>query len=351
MATVIEIYEDGDINVSAAAVRKIEVQAGGARGPQGGTDIVNDTTPQLGGPLKTNGYYIDFEQIATPPYLRGRLWYSSDTDTLTFYPKYSDVAVQLSQELHTPARNVTGSLIPDGSSVYISGSTGDDPQISLAQAIPEVPILLGVTTHDIDDNDFGLVTTFGRVNNVDTSAFLAGDTLYLSETVPGGFQTTKPVLPNEAVEIGVVIKASVAGIMFVNPHHVYLHNLADDPNPKLGGNLDGDDKEIQKASYIPRQVILASGSLTVTTNVDNYKTTSASNCSLVLPLNTTEVLPLNKRFDALQFGAGVLSITGETGVTINGVLNGSIDVVAQYEVVTFFRTDTNSYIVVGGKAP
>ena len=68
--------------------------------------------------------------------------------------------------------------------VYITGSEGIEnrPTIGLGQANSEVTAkIIGLTTHDIEDGTFGYITTWGLVNDIDTSTFSPGNTLYLSE--------------------------------------------------------------------------------------------------------------------------------------------------------------------------
>lgn len=49
-------------------------------------------------------------------------------------------------------------------------------------------------------------------------------------------------------------------------------------------------------------------------------------------------------------GAGLVTITGATGVTINGVSAGSFDLAGQFSVVTLKRTASNSWTLIGGLA-
>jgi hypothetical protein len=71
--------------------------------------------------------------------------------------------------------------------------------------------VVGLATHDIEDNSFGYVTTFGIVRSVDTSDFSAGDELYLSATSSGTWTNTAPVIPNFSSPIGYVIRSHSQG--------------------------------------------------------------------------------------------------------------------------------------------
>lgn len=109
-------------------------------------------------------------------------------------------------------KNMTGSTITKGKVVYISGSTGDNALISLAQANLEAfsSKTLGLVYADIAHDGFGYVVTSGKITGINTSAATAGDPAWLSPTTPGGLVfgiANKPVAPNHMVFVGFVIRA------------------------------------------------------------------------------------------------------------------------------------------------
>jgi hypothetical protein len=80
---------------------------------------------------------------------------------------------------------------------------------------------LGVVAENIAPNADGLVTTLGYLEKVNTSAFTAGQTLYLGATA-GTFTATKPVAPNHMVYVGVVVRANAGnGIIYVRCQNGY----------------------------------------------------------------------------------------------------------------------------------
>lgn len=111
--------------------------------------------------------------------------------------------------LVTTVRNQTGSTIAAGAVVYINGSSGNDPTVTPALADSDINSAktYGLTTAAIPDNTLGTVVASGRLQNINTSSYLAGASLYLSPTVPGGYTTTKPSAPNHLVAIGFVIRS------------------------------------------------------------------------------------------------------------------------------------------------
>ena len=70
--------------------------------------------------------------------------------------------------------------------------------------------VLGFTTQDIANGAEGKITISGLINNLDTSAFSAGDTLYLSSTTAGSFTTTEPIAPSYSVHIGHVVVSNAS---------------------------------------------------------------------------------------------------------------------------------------------
>ena len=89
--------------------------------------------------------------------------------------------------------------------------------------------MIGVVTANIADNANGYVTTFGLVRDIDTSAYTAGDVIYLSQTA-GQFTATPPVSPAHAVKIGhVIVVHATEGVILVDintgEHLEELHDV------------------------------------------------------------------------------------------------------------------------------
>ena len=127
--------------------------------------------------------------------------------------------------------NQTGSTIAKGSVVYISGSHGNDPQISLARADLESTsaYTIGVTESAISNNSTGNVIVLGLLEGFNTSSYSDGDALYLSSTTYGGFTATKQFSPNHYVKVGTVVRAHpTAGTVFIKVENGYqLDELSD----------------------------------------------------------------------------------------------------------------------------
>ena len=111
----------------------------------------------------------------------------------------------------------TGTTITNGTAVRIIGAHGDIPEIERAQSVAvsgsvnELNQILGIATHDIEDNSIGYITTQGLVRGLNTNAFNDGDTLFVGTGSSGVLQNTSPRSPFEIIPIGVCVKASPGG--------------------------------------------------------------------------------------------------------------------------------------------
>jgi hypothetical protein len=132
----------------------------------------------------------------------------------------SDVTLQLGQEQHARVHNATGSTIPNGTVVYVNGASDEHGHISVAPYIADGSVnvfnVMGLTTAAIPDDTDGYVTLSGLVRGLDTSDYTAGQSVFASDTVPGGLTTTQPISPSETVSLGVVtVSDETEGIIFV----------------------------------------------------------------------------------------------------------------------------------------
>lgn len=147
--------------------------------------------------------------------------------------------LQVGQEHYVLVYNNSGTAISDGQAVYqngsarieyVSGSFVDVPTILEAQANSKsTSDVIGVTTTDIADQAFGYVTQLGKVNDLDTSAWNAGDQLYLSASSPGVLTSTAPTAPDSAVLVARVLRshATAGNILIKIARFANLSDLLD----------------------------------------------------------------------------------------------------------------------------
>ena len=192
-----------------------DVGAFPATATTGTGSVVLQTSPTINTPTLSGATvdgsapYMNYTPTTAPTYVEGRVFYDSTAHTLNYYNDNSQMSVNIGQEQIIRVRNQTGSTIPNGSVVYVSGATGNTPLITLAIATSfSTSDIIGVTTTDVANNGFGYVTTSGLVNGLDTSAFADGNPVFLSAITAGAFTATEPVAPNYSVQIGVIVRAN-----------------------------------------------------------------------------------------------------------------------------------------------
>lgn len=264
---------------------------------------------------------VDFDPQTAPAYLRGRVWYDSDTESLSYYDDISGTSNQIGKEEHVRVRNTTGVTITNGSVVYVSGATGQTPQITLAQANADATSnVIGIATHDIANNAFGKVTTFGVVNDVNTLAFAEGSILYLSQSVAGGLTTTRPSAPNFAVIVGICLHShATQGKILVNTNKQGLGFGT--ANQLLGINAGATGQEYKTLSGTSNQV-------TVTNSVGGIT------LSLPQSIATTSTT----QFTRLGLGNAA---TGGVLMRVSTNLTGSANSIASY-IDTIIQSDVTS---------
>jgi hypothetical protein len=101
--------------------------------------------------------------------------------------------------------------ITNGQVVMFTGANGDNVLGAPADVTSigfKTDYVIGVATQNINTNDFGYVTTFGKVHNLNTNSFNLGDILWLSTTTPGQLTNVEPTDPNFQIQVAAVTKKS-----------------------------------------------------------------------------------------------------------------------------------------------
>jgi hypothetical protein len=158
--------------------------------------------------LTTGFLGFDLTPTATPTTV-GTMYWDTAYRTASLVAGVGTNTLQIGQEEVLLVHNNTGSALTNGQVVYVTGSTGELPSISLADASSESTsaATLGVVSESIANGADGFVTVSGIVHGINTLAYNEGDILWLSETA-GQFTTVKPISPAHLVLIGYVIKKS-----------------------------------------------------------------------------------------------------------------------------------------------
>ena len=196
-----------------ATAQPIEFFNGGlerARIASTGQLLINTTIPQATVTVNGETYSNTFlAQVNTskPAWQEGRFFYDTAEKTMAYYNDHNGVTLNVGQEDWIRVYNATGVSIANGSAVYVNGvnaATGL-PTVALAKADQSLTAdAIGITTETIPTGSLGYVTAFGVIHNLNTTAYTAGQPVYVSATTAGAVTSTRPNQPNFTNPIGYI---------------------------------------------------------------------------------------------------------------------------------------------------
>ena len=139
--------------------------------------------------------YINFNTNPTVPSATGgTVYFDANENALSYKPitNQNDVTVNLGQESLIRIYNDLPTTILNGQVLHITGATIGVPTVALANAsklgtafTESLAQSSGVATHDIPSGEYGFMTNFGIVRDLNTTAFTVGSEVFLSDTVDG----------------------------------------------------------------------------------------------------------------------------------------------------------------------
>lgn len=160
--------------------------------------------------------YIKFLSVTAPSHEEGILFYDNLCGTLIFYNENSQLSWNIGSEVIVKIKNESGIPIADGKVVKIIGEVSECVTlVELAQADSSIHArgAFAVTTTTVPNNDYGYATVVGQVHNLDTSLWIAGTKLYLSDTEAGGLTNIAPTI---SVPVATVVHSSATiGSIFI----------------------------------------------------------------------------------------------------------------------------------------
>lgn len=145
-------------------------------------------------------------------------------------------------------RNAEATTITTGTPVYLFGGTGDHATVKRADNSSDTTSskTVGLAGANITASQNGPVITRGYVDGVDLSMYSEGDVLWLGKN--GQVTTTKPSAPDHLVFIGIVVRATNNGIVYVATQNGY--ELDEIHNVKINGVTDGQFLRYNSASTV-----------------------------------------------------------------------------------------------------
>ena len=195
--------------------------------------------------LSTN--YVDFTpqdtpQNPTPSQVEGRVFYHDEYKALTVYNDITGSSLQLGHEEWVRVYNNSGSTISNGTPCRPTGAFGESQTVAPADATSASGArVLGLATHDIPNNSYGVLTVRGLASGFDTSGLNAGGPVWLA--ADGSLTTTAPTFPYFPTQVGgCIVVDSAAGYVYVSPTYLTQPQSRTTGNAHIDGNLtvDGD---------------------------------------------------------------------------------------------------------------
>jgi hypothetical protein len=183
--------------------------------------INNNSTEKL-------AIYNDSIEIAPPLVLdtntvsgfhEGMIWYDFDTKALTLKNDIADASHNIGYEFFRRVYNNSGGTILNGRLVRRTGTYANGERVATVayagNSTEDSANVFGMATVDIANNSYGLVTLFGDVKGLNTSA-LSEDRTYLGNL--GQPIDTSPPPPALSVCVGEVLYSdNDSGIIAMNP--------------------------------------------------------------------------------------------------------------------------------------
>lgn len=175
------------------------------------TYVIRDTDADI----QTNGIDFDLTPIVDTIPIGHIQW--NPTFLCLSYGVKEDSTIEVGQEHVFPVRNGLNVTLENGKVVYWTEAIGASGRVKVGLFIANGTInaerVLGVSTHNLTQNEDGHATWFGSVRGINTTGSLYGETwadgdvLYASPTIAGGMTIVKPTYPNIAIRLGIVINA------------------------------------------------------------------------------------------------------------------------------------------------
>jgi hypothetical protein len=279
--------EEGPVSFTASLAA---VGPQGPAGAAGATGVVAATAPIVY-TSGTQTVSMDTSYFVRSPAVAGTDTQILSWDGGTSRPLWID---NQTRALFMLGTNKTGTTIAKGKAVYVSGATGNHPEITLAQANSELSSAstIGITSEEIANNGTGKVIVSGRLENVNTNAFAAGDTLYLSPTTAGGFTTTFPTQPDHGVLLGYVTRANAnTGVIEVVVKN--YQELEEQSDVLLTSKANGDFLVYESATSLWKNRTLASlDLLTATVAAATYQTQAGMSAYLTTSSASSTYAPI-----------------------------------------------------------
>lgn len=111
--------------------------------------------------------------------------------------------------------------------------------------------------------------------------------------------------------------------------------------------LNDSIEQLYETPSLPYLDVTASKTLALTDIGVRQWVNNASARTLTIPPNSSVAFPVGTSIPGARIGAGTVTITADTGVTLNGVSTGSTTVTSQYGAFALEKIGTDAWIING----
>ena len=359
--------------------------------------------PEYAGNVLANNVTANIYSVNTavsPTVTTGQIAWSATERTFNM-GMVNDTILQVGQEEFIVVK--AGEDLVEGQTVMFGGADGNNiigiPCNTNAPGF-KPDWFIGIATQPIARNNFGYITVFGKVRNLDTSAWTAGTILYQSTTTPGALTEVEPDAPGPKITVAAVAKVSAGdGHLMVRPtpkpgihelsdvyanaatatsNQYFIHDtngwyaanldISHDTSPTLGGNLAGGNYTITTTGNITagnvvanvngysigyREIPQIAFSANVTTaladSAKHYYSTSSANLTLTLANNAAVAYPVGTALTVVNQGTGNITLAPATGVSMYmaGNSTSSSRTLTTYGMATLMKVATDSWFLNG----
>lgn len=172
----------------------------------------------------------------------GHLHWNNTDGTMEIGLLGGTVVLQVGQEVNAYVVQKTGSTVPNGKAVIVTGVSGERLEVALTDLTNLArSATSGLTTESIGNNQQGYMTTFGLVRDLDTSMWAEGAFIWADGATPGDLTDTRPDPPLRGVFIGFVVRShATLGSIWVFPFNIPRLQFLSDvfaPTPSDGDYL------------------------------------------------------------------------------------------------------------------
>jgi hypothetical protein len=244
-------------------------------------------------------------------------------------------------------RNRSGVNMYRGNVVYIVDSfNANIANVALAKADSSSTMpAIGIIHEDLAAGGTGVAVAYGKIQNVDTTGFSNGQTIYVSNVVAGGFMSSKPYGLNDQIQnVGVCIEGGVSnGTIFVTgvgrSNDIPNAPISTAPNYVYVNETNNDMKKIE-----PENLLTKLQTLEQVVNTGN----TVANVIQVTGLTTSQNAIIGNKISVGSLSQNYVPLVGAGNYLEDSQIrkdNGSIIISADTEITGNLLVTGNSYIV------